>query len=67
MITADDLKAARKAMGETHEAFSRRFGVDRSTYSGWEKGGPPKEGTAPLLIERVLAELGQLPTTEAAE
>ena len=69
MITAGHLKTARKSVSETQEAFARRFGVDRSTLAGWEKDGPPKEGTAPVLIERILAELGQLPTeqTEAAE
>ena len=67
IITADDLKRARTNLDESQEAFSGRFGVDRSTYSAWEKRGPPREGTAPVLIERVLTELGQLPTTEAAE
>lgn len=56
-ITAADLKRVRTALAESHEKFAERFGVDRSTYSGWEAGKVPKEGTAPLLIERVMAEL----------
>lgn len=56
-ITAADLKRVRTALAESHEQFARRFGVDRSTYSGWEAGKVPREGTAPLLIERVMVEL----------
>lgn len=55
--TAADLKRVRLALAESHEQFARRFGVDRSTYTGWEGGKIPKEGTAPLLIERIMAEL----------
>ena len=57
--TAADLRRARDRADETQAQFCRRFGIDRSTYTGWEKHGPPKEGTAPLLIEYVLAELSQ--------
>jgi DNA-binding transcriptional regulator YiaG len=56
-ITAVDLKRARNALHENHSQFAKRFGVDRSTYTGWEGGKLPREGTAPLLIERVMAEL----------
>lgn len=56
-ITAADLKRVRLALSESHGEFAVRFGVDRSTYTGWEAGRVPKEGTAPLLIERVMAEL----------
>lgn len=55
--TAADLKRAREALNENHGQFAKRFGIDRSTYTGWEAGKIPKEGTAPLLIERVMAEL----------
>jgi len=66
-ITGSQIRAARKALGENQADFSIRFGIDRSTLSAWETAGPPVEGTAPVLIERVLAEIGQLPTSEAAE
>jgi transcriptional regulator with XRE-family HTH domain len=65
-ITAADLKRARKRANETQAQFAARFGVDRSTYTGWEGKKFPSEGTAPLLIERVLAELSQK-ASEAAE
>ena len=55
--TSDELRQARQRLNETHEQFAKRFGIDRSTYTGWERGRLPKDGTAPLLIERVLAEL----------
>lgn len=66
MITANDLQYARKAAGETQEQFSQRFGVIRTTYTRWEKDGPPTAGTAYALIERVLAELA-VARSEAAE
>ena len=44
-------------MAETQDVFARRFGVDRTTYTDWEKHGPPKRGAAPALIERVLADM----------
>jgi hypothetical protein len=56
-ITAADLKRARKAANEKYGPFAKRFGVDRTTYYGWENYGIPKSGSAPQLIERVLAEL----------
>lgn len=51
------LKRARLRVDETQEEFACRFGIDRSTYAGWENYGPPQQGTAAVLIERVLAEL----------
>lgn len=57
MVTAADIRAARARLDETQEQFSLRFGVDRSTIAKWEDFGPPWQGTARLLIERVLADL----------
>jgi DNA-binding XRE family transcriptional regulator len=65
-INKADLKRARKRIGETQTAFSRRFGVDRSTYTAWENYGLPSKGAAPVLIQRVLAELA-LAFARAAE
>jgi transcriptional regulator with XRE-family HTH domain len=67
LITAADLKRARKLANETQAQFAARFGVDRSTYTGWESGKVPTEGTAPVLIERILAELCGKTPQEAAE
>ncbi len=61
MITAADIRAARARADETQEQIGIRFGVDRSTVSAWEKNGPPSEGTARILIERVLADLAVAP------
>jgi transcriptional regulator with XRE-family HTH domain len=57
MATGKDLKEARDARGETQAEFCLRFGIDRSTYAGWETKGPPTSGTAAVLIQRVLADL----------
>ena len=57
----------RKRVNETQAQFAARFGVDRSTYTGWEGNKFPTEGTAPLLIARILAELCDKSPQEAAE
>jgi len=57
MVTAADIRAARARLDETQETFGIRFGVNRTTIAVWEKKGPPDEGTARVLIERVLAEI----------
>jgi DNA-binding transcriptional regulator YiaG len=64
-ITADDLKQARQHLSETHEQFAKRFGVDRSTYTGWELGNIPTRGTAPAVIQRILEELNAEPDNVA--
>lgn len=53
-ITSKALKTARERARETQEQFAKRFGVDQSTYSRWEKAGPPKKGPARRSIEREL-------------
>jgi DNA-binding transcriptional regulator YiaG len=67
MITATDLKRARRRRGETQEQFARHFGVKRTTILNWETRGPPASGAAMPLIERVLAELCDKTPQEAAE
>jgi DNA-binding transcriptional regulator YiaG len=66
MVTAADIRVARARIDETQEQFAARFGVHRSTLAGWEKDGPPDEGAARALINRVLAELA-VQASEAAE
>lgn len=57
MVTADAVKSARERLGESQEAFAKRFGVDQSTVHRWETDGVPQRGTTPMAVERVLAEL----------
>jgi transcriptional regulator with XRE-family HTH domain len=66
-ITAADLRRARKRLNETQAQFAARFGVDRSTYTGWEGKKFPTEGTAPRVIAQVLADLCDKTPQEAAE
>jgi transcriptional regulator with XRE-family HTH domain len=66
-ITASNLKRARKRLNETQAQFAARFGVDRSTYTGWEGKKFPTAGTAPILIAQVLAKLCDKTPHEAGE
>ena len=56
-MTGADIRAARARMDETQIQFGHRFGVSRWTVALWEEEGPPSNGPARLLIERVLSEL----------
>ena len=57
MPTADEIKAAREALGESQAAFASRFGVDQATVHRWETKGLPKRGAAPKAVEKVLESL----------
>lgn len=62
MWTGNDIKTARKQLGESQAAFGQRFGVDQSTIHRWEQNGPP----ASVIVQRVVAEfLTSLPTEVA--
>lgn len=63
MITADDIKAARKRLGENQIAFAARFGVHQATISDWETRGPPQRPLMQRVLQQALAELH----SEAAE
>lgn len=65
LITPDAVKAARVGLGESQEAFAKRFGVDQSTVHRWETAGPPSRGTAGKMLELVLGEVGALPEARA--
>jgi DNA-binding transcriptional regulator YiaG len=54
MVTSDSIKAARVKVGESQDAFGRRFGVHQSTVDRWEKKGPPSKGSGRKAIEREL-------------
>jgi DNA-binding transcriptional regulator YiaG len=55
MVTSDSIKAARNKVGESQDAFGRRFGVHQSTVDRWETKGPPARGPGRMAIERELA------------
>ena len=57
MVTADELKAARLALGDSQEAFGSRFGVDQSTVHRWETEGPPMRGPARILISQLIDQI----------
>ena len=52
----EKIRADRLRLGESEEAFGRRFGVTRATVQQWERPG----GTAPKL-ERIV-DVAQLST-----
>lgn len=56
-MTGHDIRKARWRAKETQEQFAKRCGVKRNTISQWETDGPPGEGAARALLERVLAEI----------
>jgi DNA-binding transcriptional regulator YiaG len=62
-----DVKAIRTALGETQEAFGRRFGVDQATIHRWESLGIPEHGAARAVMERFVADLQQFTAQGAAE
>lgn len=66
MPTCDEIKAARRRLGETQAAFAKRFGVDQATIHRWEKDGLPRRGAAQVAVENLLTELRKAPQPEAA-
>lgn len=61
MITGEEVKAARKRLGENQAQFAARFGVDQSTLHRWENKGVPEHGAAKLAVERVLRDIEDAP------
>lgn len=59
MLTGEELKKARDSLGETQQQFCGRLGIDQTTLSRWETQGPPVQGPARIVIQRVLNEIGQ--------
>ncbi len=56
-MTADEIKATRERLGDTHAEFAQRFGVARTTIIKWEKDGLPTQGPGRYHIDRVLRRL----------
>lgn len=52
MITGEQIRAARDALGETQTVFAARFGVDQATVHRWETRGLPENGTARVAVEQ---------------
>ena len=52
MLTGKMIRTARKNVGESQTEFAKRFGVDQSAVSDWERKGPPNRGAARHAIER---------------
>lgn len=57
MVTADDIRAARRALNESQSAFGARIGVDQCTVSRWETRGPPAQAFIQDGLARALADL----------
>jgi DNA-binding transcriptional regulator YiaG len=53
MDTDLDVKAIRGSYEETQATFAERLGVHALTIADWEKNGPPKNGAARKLLERI--------------
>lgn len=57
MITADQVKEMRVALGESQVVFGARFGIDQSTAHRWETDGPPRRGPAQMALQKLQSEL----------
>lgn len=57
MPTKDEIKEARRSLGESQKAFADRLGVDQATIHRWEKKGVPARGTARVAVENLLSNL----------
>ena len=51
MLTGKMIRNARESVGESQTEFARRFGVDQSAVSDWERKGPPSRGTTRYALE----------------
>lgn len=59
MIAPTDILALRKRLNLTQAELARSLGVNTMTVWRWEKYGPPQNGTARALIERLADEAAQ--------
>ena len=57
MITAAQIRLARKRSGESQTEFAKHFRVNQSTVHRWETGDLVIEGITEIGVETVLAEL----------
>lgn len=54
MVTARDIRRARKKLEESQAKFAKRFGVNQSTVDRWEEVGPPENGPAAILLSQFI-------------
>ena len=66
MPTAEQIRSARKALGESQTAFASRFGVHQGTVARWEKKGTSDRANGRAALRDFLEKAAPL-QTEAAE
>ena len=60
-VNGRDILRHRLRLGETQAQFARRFGVNQTTISRWERGELAITGIAEVVVDYVLAELALQP------
>ena len=60
IVSPETIRKARDALGENQHQFAARFGIRQSTLSRWENGRLPKQGSALVLLHRVLQDIGRV-------
>jgi transcriptional regulator with XRE-family HTH domain len=67
-MDAQAIRALRERLGDTQEDFAKRFGVERTTVTMWEKNGTPKAGSGRNHCDRIISELqGELDVDGGAD
>jgi DNA-binding transcriptional regulator YiaG len=66
MITAKDIRRARKRLRESEATFAARVGVNQSTVHRWEKDGVSKQPLIQLALRTALADMA-VQTSRTAE
>ena len=54
-LTGEAIRRLRDQLGESQQAFAKRFDLDQSTISDWENHGPPSTGPARVMLRQLLA------------
>lgn len=57
MPTRDEIKEARRLLGESQAAFAKRLGVNQATVHRWETKGVTGRGTAQVAVDNLLKDL----------
>lgn len=56
-ITGEEIRKARKSLGDTQVQFAERIGIHQGTLSNWEAGKLPKTGMTQAFLRRVLDDI----------
>lgn len=59
MVTAEEVKKTRAALGESQDTFGERFGVDQSTIHRWETETPPSRGLVPKALRELVDDVAK--------